>query len=425
MGLGIDTVGFYIDQATAVSASASVQAGLEGSVSVLGLAGMNVTAGVGASIELSAGLKDPDPADGRIYLDELINYREASIGDALLNALKLEASGEAFGFAKGVVKLLFFKWTVFNERFTIARFDAQLSSDNRAPVVNATSQRAVTGRSPLGRGVLDLLPQNGVLTIDARLPPYVDKRNTVSVADVGAGQIEVTWRGVGQRTYQAGSGPGQVQRIVYIGNEQDDRFYVGKNVMLPVEAHGNGGRDVITVEDASATIFGDAGNDMLTGGSENDTISGGTGDDQIAGGGGNDELHGQAGNDRLEGGQGADQLFGEAGRDVLLGGTGDDQLFGGGENDVIYGGLAQIRSRAATATTSSMANKAQTRSAAARTTTPSSAAPMGTRSMEAAATIRSLATAATRARLAISMATTTPTAPTSWRGSEAWGPMSH
>ena len=95
----------------------------------------------------------------------------------------------------------FWDWEVFNERFTIAEFSTNLTSNNRAAVVNQQSQRKVTGRTPLGTGELDdSLLQNGVLTINVNQHPLrVDQLNNVSIMDEGDGRLSVTWRGVGQR----------------------------------------------------------------------------------------------------------------------------------------------------------------------------------------------------------------------------------
>ncbi|MEQ1826853.1 MAG: hypothetical protein ABL921_12940 [Pirellula sp.] len=336
VGLGIDTAGFYIDPGTSITASGSITAGLLAEVSIAMLAGMEVFAGVGGSVSMSVGFQDPDPRDGRIYLDELLNYRDLSLGNSLLNATNVSIGGEAFGFARGKVNFLFWEWEVFNERFTIASFKSKLSGDNQTAVANPQSQRKITGRAPLGTGVLDdSLLENGVLTLNTQLPEHNSNSNTVSLTEVGGGKIEVTWRGVGQRTYE----PGQIKNIRYLGNEHDDKFYVGERIVVPVEVRGNGGDDLITVVDAPANIYGDAGNDILRGGSSVDIIWGGEGDDQIKGGSQNDTLRGEGGNDHIDGSGGADKLFGDAGLDVLLGGSEDDQLDGGLDNDILYGGL--------------------------------------------------------------------------------------
>ena len=266
----MDTVGFYIDPGTSITASGSILAGLLANVSVAGIAGMEVAAGVGASVAVAASFEDPDPRDGRIYLDELLAHG-APLGSALLDAMSVDIGGEAFGFARGTVFFLFWDWEVFNERYTIASFDAGLSSNNRVPTSNPNSQRNVTGREPLGSGELDdELLQNGVLTIDTRVAPQADKSNAISITDGGAGKIDVIWRGVGRRVYE----PGEIQSVVFHGNDQADRFYVGPNVVVPVDAHGNGGNDLMTVHEAPSTMHGDAGNDILRGGFGVDQIWG-------------------------------------------------------------------------------------------------------------------------------------------------------
>ncbi len=335
VGLGVDTVGFYIDPRTSVSASGSILAGLSGSVSVAAIAGMKVTAGVGASVAASIGFSDPDPRDGRIYLDELLNVDASSVGSWLLDTMSIDISGEAFGYARGVVEFLIWDWEVFNKRFTIASFGGDLASNNQVPTENPSSQRETTGRAPLGGGVLDeSLLQNGVLTIDTQSAPHSDRSNTVSISAAGNGSIEAIWRGVGRRTYQ----PGEIQRIVYVGNDKLDTLYVDRHVSVPVEARGNGGDDMITVEQGPATIYGGGGNDNLRGGMAGANIWGGAGDDKLFGDDADDVLHGEAGNDLIDGGDGANQLFGEGGADVLMGGAHMDVLDGGVDNDVIYGG---------------------------------------------------------------------------------------
>ena len=343
VGMGVDTSGFYIDPRTSISAYGSILAGLQTDISVAGIAGMNVTAGVGGSVSIAAGIYDPDPTDGRIYLDELLNQNSSSVGNALVNSMNVSLGGEAFGFAKGVARLLFWNWEVFNTRFTIADFKSQLLCVNRSASNNPTSQRKVTGRMPL-LSVQELpdYRQNGVLTIKTHQEPYAGLDNTVSISDAGGGSVNVLWRGVGQRTY----GPGEIQQIVLEGNANSDTFYVGENLIVPVTAYGHGGSDMITVVSGQATIYGGAGDDILRGGSADDFVYAGDGNDQVSGGSGVDRIWAGEGNDRVEGGDGNDWIYGEGGNDNLLGGlnvdrmiggTGDDTLLGGSGNDVLYG----------------------------------------------------------------------------------------
>ncbi|WP_193141282.1 calcium-binding protein [Meridianimarinicoccus sp. MJW13] len=96
-----------------------------------------------------------------------------------------------------------------------------------------------------------------------------------------------------------------------------------------VEAVGNGGANVFTL---------DLGDDTVTAGAGDDEVSGGGGDDMLDGGGGSDQLFGQQGNDMLIGGFANDFLFGGSGDDDLSGGDSNDQLFGGSGADTMDGG---------------------------------------------------------------------------------------
>ena len=317
VGIGIDTSGFYFDPGTSVSAYGSIQSGLKADVSVAGILGMNVSAGVGGAVTMSVGMTDPDPRDGKIYLDELLNDGSTSLGTAFEDAIKVGLGGEAYGYARGVVYFLFWDWEVFNERFNLASFDLQLSGGSRNSKQNPNSQRLKKGWSPLSSTVLpDSLLKNGVLTINTQETAYTNLPNTVSVEDAGNGLVSVVWRGVGQRTYL----PGEITSIVYVGNEKEDRFYSGANITVPIEVRGNGGNDIITVEQAPSKIYGGSGDDVLRGGTAVDEIWGGNGNDMIFGGGGNDVIHGEDGDDRIEGNDGLDQITGDAGIDILMGG---------------------------------------------------------------------------------------------------------
>ena len=341
-GMGIDTAGFYIDPQTSVNAAASVQAGLNAEAAVAGIAGVRITAGVGASINVGIGLIDPDPRDGKIYLDELFRQGETSIGKGLIDAIAVKLSGSAYGYTRGAlfVELLFisFEQELWNLRFTLGSFDAALSSNKREAKPNDNSQRRTTGRAPLSNEPIpsELLSlSGGVLTIDTRNGEANGNDNSVSVSDARDGRIAVDWRGVGRKVFE----PGEViTRIVYEGNDKPDRFDVGPNVNIPVTANGRGGDDMLTVANAPARLDGGAGNDKLRGGSADDTLIGGEGDDQITGGAGGDFMYGDAGNDTLDGGLGDDLLDGGDGMDVLEGGAGDDVLHGGTGRDTLNGG---------------------------------------------------------------------------------------
>ncbi len=88
----------------------------------------------------------------------------------------------------------------------------------------------------------------------------------------------------------------QVERIVFYGQEGDDRVQFAEQA------------------DVAAVFFGGPGDDTLRGGNRDDVLVGGEGDDVLLG---------DNGRDVLIGGDGADQLKGEADDDLLIAGRSD------------------------------------------------------------------------------------------------------
>lgn len=376
VGFGIDTSGFYIDPGTRVGASGAIEAGLSASLSILALASATISAGAGAAVELSAGFSDPDPADGRIYLDELLSPGEETLptetqeqeavidvlADRLLDSMYLRVSGEAYAYARAVAKILFFKFTIFDERWTLASFSGQLGGNNQTATKNPNSIRSASGRAPGVSTELTGLVENRVLRIDTTQGDRADKANSVVISAKtkdNVKYIDVRWRGVGQSIEKILAS--DIDSIEYIGNNKNDSFLVvsGANpdsdIDKPISASGGGGDDVLRAStSATVDLDGGLGNDMLEGGDGGGTIKGGEGHDQLIGGDGVDHLFGGAGNDRLEGGAGNDRLFGspvtgELGMEqpqpttkedlnILLGGAGEDILHGGFQTDVLWGG---------------------------------------------------------------------------------------
>ncbi len=109
------------------------------------------------------------------------------------------------------------------------------------------------------------------------------------------------------------------------------------------ELSGNDGDDDLFGNAGEDSLFGGAGADLLRGGDGNDRLFGDLGDDRLFGDDGADRLVGEDGADRLEGGSGNDNLAGGAGNDVLEGGAGDDVLRIGGGNDLVSGGSGADR----------------------------------------------------------------------------------
>ena len=345
VGMGIDTSGFYIDPRTSVSASGRVAAGLTADVSLAGIAGVKLTAGIGAGVNVSLGIEDPDPRDGKIYLDELMS-KGGNLGMAFLDSLRAKFSADAFGFARALayIEVKLFGYSkkyekeIFRDEFHLSSFGDILKANDKTPSPNIQSIRNTTKRSPfqiteIPDGLITL-NSNGQLLIDARQAGRKEEDNSVSVTHVGSGQVSVEWRGVGRKTFT----PGQVTSIVFEGGEKADSLFVGDEITASVTANGNGGNDLLTVKSAKATLSGGTGSDILRGGPEGDIIQGGDGDDEIYGNAGDDTLQGGNGIDRIDGGADKDTIRGGAGADVLLGGSGTDTIYGESDPDQIFGG---------------------------------------------------------------------------------------
>ena len=85
------------------------------------------------------------------------------------------------------------------------------------------------------------------------------------------------------------------------------------------------GNDEVAYDGLGRNEFsGGSGNDRMAGGGGQDDLMGGDDDDNITGGNGKDLLEGGAGNDTLDGGNGIDTIDGGTGDDVLSGGRGPD-----------------------------------------------------------------------------------------------------
>ena len=111
-----------------------------------------------------------------------------------------------------------------------------------------------------------------------------------------------------------------------------------------IEMYGDGGSDVITLNDSlgvisarGASLYGGDGDDTLVGGLASAVFDGGNGFDSIRGSSRSDEIYGGLANDTLIGGKGDDLINGEGNDDVIYGSAGNDLLYGDGGNDTIFG----------------------------------------------------------------------------------------
>ena len=86
--LGLDTTGFYIDHATHIGVFGSVSGTLSGTLNVFGFDVAEASGSVGITASAKVSLNDPDPRDGRLYLDEL--YNGSNLGQSFLDALQFD-----------------------------------------------------------------------------------------------------------------------------------------------------------------------------------------------------------------------------------------------------------------------------------------------------------------------------------------------
>lgn len=119
-----------------------------------------------------------------------------------------------------------------------------------------------------------------------------------------------------------------VDRVVIVGTENNDRIDFSGLSNVALEVHGLGGDD---------TILTGGGNDLIFAGAGNDTVHAGAGVDVVLGEDGNDTIFGEAGADVIDGGHGNDTINGGSGNDVITGGWDDDLLISVAGIDQIFG----------------------------------------------------------------------------------------
>ena len=360
-GIGVDTMGVYIDPMTHFRAWGGAFAGVKGDLALAGLFDLaSIEGGLGLQINAGVGLKDPDPSDGRIYLDEIVrtiddqgNSVSYDLAESLARVMYVALGGEAYGYAKAGISL---PWplpdiTLFDTHWTIGQFGTNLGTESRSAQTPSSTQKERLRGLPVETDIpAQYATQSGnVLTLHGDL---TSNRNYVDVKNV-AGGIQVAWSSVGKSVYSG------ITEINYTGNDQADWFNVEDGVSIQVSANGAGGNDYFqggmlsnTIHgglgddqlfggSASDSLYGDDGNDLLRAGAGNDTLDGGAGSDDLHGDDGIDSLLGGDGDDALDGGIGGDILLGQAGKDFMSGGQGDDSLEGGSGENYLFGNDGQ------------------------------------------------------------------------------------
>jgi Ca2+-binding RTX toxin-like protein len=345
VGVGVDTTGAFIDPRTSFTLTGGARAFVAGSISIVGLVGASVDVGVGAKLEAGVKLNDPDPSDGKIYLDEVFNPNK-SIVDSLRDTTKFFARAEAAGFVRAKIDL---PWplpdiSVLDKEFAASTLWSS-GKDNKVLTPAGRPTFRVNALVPDTALNVDSLIQ----VINGKRVLVLDGSNEAAGANIRltsvSGKVRVTWAGRGEGTSKT-----VIDQVLFQGSGQADRLDVDPSLAIPIEAHGAGGNDQLfggakdDVLDGGADadeLNGAGGNDVLTGGAGLNVLRGGIGDDRLTAGDDGDALFGEIGNDALDGGAGNDALDGGAGNDALDGNGGDDVLVGGTENDVLTGGAGQ------------------------------------------------------------------------------------
>ena len=333
VGVGMDTTGLYIDPRTSFSLFGGVDATADATVALFGLLGARVSVGLGAQLEAGVKLNDPDPTDGKIYLDEVFNPAKGVL-NSLLDSLKFYAQANVNGVlrVKAVLPWPLPDITVFEKVF---KGDALWST--------AGDKKTTTPDGKTTFRALPLAPDTP-LNVDALV--RVENGQRVLVLDGTAeanganiqlakkdGKVKVTWFGRG-----GGTATTAIDRVRFVGSAKADLLEASDEFDLPIDARGNDGDDQLTGGAAADVLDGGAGADELTGQGGGDVLTGGAGRNALRGGAGNDTLTAGDEGDALAGDEGDDVLTGGAGADVLAGGVGNDRLDGGAGNNKVLGG---------------------------------------------------------------------------------------
>ena len=352
--LGLDTTGFYIGPNTHIGINGEIHAGIQGTVSLLGLVDLSMEAGVGVGAGARLGLHNPDPTQGaRIYLDEIFDGGSASdVLTNIINAMQLQFTiNVTFHLEASVTLLGFITFTVFSYDWSLGTvadlgFSFHTTQTKRKLPLNLMDKDLTL--DPL----VSFDPQTGFLTLTGtgdgssgtKLNP-----NSVALSEPMPGIVQASWLGHGFGLFGSAANP--VKKVIFKDGQSsgDDSLRVRPGFTIPIDATGGSGNNYFEAGDGdstlragngNSTLIGGAGNDWLVGGAGNDSLQAGGGDSTLIGGSGSSTLIGGAGNDSLCG-TGNDTVCGGKGRSVIRAGNGRNTfstLVGGGGDATLYGG---------------------------------------------------------------------------------------
>lgn len=318
VGMGVDTMGIYLDQNTHVGIHGKAHFGFTGEFKLAGLLNIgSIYGGAKAQAGIDIGLYDPDPSDGKVYLDEIFDGN--NLLDSFMAALDVNANADLYGYVGAELKLLIIRKTLFHEEFHVGQL---WSSGQEHTLVTTHRKRPAVGEATIA------LPRtaDGAVIIEGG-----DGDDRITLSKEG-GLVKVVWLGHGQALLE------DVTAVRFNGRGGNDRLQASEDFDIRIEANGGEGDDVLIGGAADDQLDGGTGDDRLDGRGGNDTLNGNEGDDRLLGGQGFDRLYGGSGDDWLDGGIGNDVLYGGSGDDYLIGGNGDDRLFGEQGEDLLRGG---------------------------------------------------------------------------------------
>ncbi|WP_168219023.1 calcium-binding protein [Limnoglobus roseus] len=341
VGVGFDTTGLYIDPRTNLSLSGSIQLTAEATAKLFGIAGVGISIGAGASLDGGVKFNDPDPTDGKIYLDEVFDPNK-SVADNLANSMTFFADANLSGSVRLKLAIPFLPDITLAEKEY--RGQKLFSTASDKTVQSTTGQASFRKLALVPTQILNvdsLINANGVLAINAA----ADANGANVQLSQENGNVKVIWfgRGVGTATKA-------VTKVVFTGTGLADRLESSDTFSIPIQATGGDGNDQFTGGAAADILDGGNGSDILIGNAGNDTLKAGAGFNTVRGGDGNDiitagddgnALFGNDGADNITTGAGSDQIDGGADNDIINAGNGANVVFGGDGNDKITAGVGK------------------------------------------------------------------------------------
>ena len=131
--MGVDTTGLWFDPNSYVGVDASVEGGVSGGASLLGLIGADVSGGVGVRLHARLGLT-PFDGDGRLYLPEF-HHAGNSLPQDLLADFTVDLSANLYAHAQVDAHVLWWTFPVWSQDWSLGGFTSSLHQAPAAPSI--------------------------------------------------------------------------------------------------------------------------------------------------------------------------------------------------------------------------------------------------------------------------------------------------